>query len=1252
MTGLQIKDTPGGNPLDRGNPSPAERSGAVAHSYSGGATVGPSDASLLVPLLEGEIERGRDGEEEERGGDGGEVRVRIEEEGEGAGSATPVDGRWHRRKYFWYTSLLVISSLMLLVLQVYGTQLLVVSAVNQPISQIDMRLHHIEVDTHHMMDELHILCRIITSHDECREMLARMHNKTMHSANGNTGRGEGADPNPPAQAGLRSDRLKKRPDMVGPLPYKFDNEAAKAVQALISHPLQEAASNQISILMNHVKPASHNIPSVYESTHWNTFNIPNRSYVGMYYLLVPDSGDEVSVSGPAEEDIRPVKDLIRDGVDFIVRYDNPKQVGRTYGESTGKKFATGKYYVLYSGNLIMTKRASQFRSFLPSSVSAALLKIKKEDESAKTQGGPSSSRTVEHEESSYVVLDIPATPGRDPPPPPAPVQTVWPLYADILPVRVLTVSSTNYDTGARPTYTPLKISIDEINADKMGAGLSVNLIRGWNQTDINSLNLIVAKMSKSQDSFFEEAALVRIGCILNAITPDAYSIDPVTKRFVRRVVPRWRNVVPSIVLNKAKVKGFTFIVTTTDLVGLYLRNKTFPVTLVEPFKSGTLDKQWTIIPIDPSKYSGKSIIAYIAAFLDSSLWEGSVNYTTDVQARDETGNTRTARYVTMPTCNSVRIPGKKNFMLVLVNEVGMNAPNTVPIGGVAHNVWRDYRAAPTMYEFATIWNTVWNHNATEAQLNDFGTHLVRAWNVISDTLATMDCVGRALSVVSELSTNFTYGIAKTLWSEEGVAEGAWTLGGGQLDPNTPSVSTRDIFGGCVGQKNDKGRIRLTGYNFGYHSSWMTMPQSFAKSTVHRMDDKLNPDKSEIFWEKVDIMNPQYHVKESTSFFRIALTFGLIETTHLTMPMFTAMGMQNWLNAHGVLLAMATTDFVVTSSIPPTSWFLCSGAHDPLTTSTMANAHVAVTLGLAVPDRIEELMEDTEEWSWNSISYYYGFPVDDNEYDSMMPFNCSSMLQWFEKTGQNVPHPTLPVVILKTFEGGALRINRVIQCHTTDRLSLIYAGATPDMLLTNYMLQVRWACTSSTSHAYLWCEQVEPETFTNGEYASLLRDQSKLVTQTLAISDRAWPVQTDAEQASWLTRSLSDDNSDMPPQCVSKLILPDPIDWKAFLEGIRDWVIYPAAHGGLGYLAGGVPGAVVGAGASLLSKISKDAEGKTDAVVTPIATVANNINDAMLNQAQKTGQPLTAEQLAEIAREQALRGPQGGSQNDSSGQQPI
>ena len=51
-----------------------------------------------------------------------------------------------------------------------------------------------------------------------------------------------------------------------------------------------------------------------------------------------------------------------------------------------------------------------------------------------------------------------------PPPVPPQPQTIFVLYSDTLPCN----TSTCYDTLPRPTYTPLKIAIDEINAEKMG----------------------------------------------------------------------------------------------------------------------------------------------------------------------------------------------------------------------------------------------------------------------------------------------------------------------------------------------------------------------------------------------------------------------------------------------------------------------------------------------------------------------------------------------------------------------------------------------------------------------------------------------------------------------------------------------------------------------------------------------------------------------------------------------------------------
>ncbi|KAF6217060.1 hypothetical protein GE061_001413 [Apolygus lucorum] len=177
-----------------------------------------------------------------------------------------------------------------------------------------------------------------------------------------------------------------------------------------------------------------------------------------------------------------------------------------------------------------------------------------------------------------------------------------------------------------------------------------------------------------------------------------------------------------------------------------------------------------------------------------------------------------------------------------------------------------------------------------------------------------------------------------------------------------------------------------------------------------------------------------------------------------------------------------------------------------------------------------------------ITNYYGFPYDDNEYDIVMTIVCSSMLQWLAKTEQTIPHPTLPTVVIKWTVAAHRTIHRAIELHNTDRVFLMYDGATSDMMLTDYKIRVEWSCPDTTSDAFVWCEQPEVETPTNGEFSNMFAERGKIVPQTLAISNKAWPIQQNALQRAWIIRSLSDDNSDMPPQSVSPLILPDPIDW--------------------------------------------------------------------------------------------------------------
>ncbi|UHK03223.1 MAG: hypothetical protein FZCTV1_gp1 [Hangzhou zicrona caerulea totivirus 1] len=1226
--------TPGGRPTGVGNPS-SPPGDATGHSDSGGPVPYSVDLGSTEPLLN---------------------------EGENGGATTTVGGGGNRHGSGWglrcwsgarCRGLAIVGffalSLLFLVAQVSISHIALGSTVNPRFRHIDVRLDLITNNTLHMLDELHVLCKVVTNLDDCREMMARMHNKTMHSLNGNNNPSDksdqGKDPNPPAQPGTGGNEMKNKVATVGPLHFPFDNEAAKRVQALIAHPLIESASNNLSILDNHVRPSSHGIVSAYNSTRWHTYNISTRAYIGIVYRLVPDSVTLESAVSEDTDACGTLIDLLKSGKEFIITYETPNQVKRAFGPLTAEKFESGKYEVTNLGGLVMKRAAAQMRRFSPNQVRRAKVSLA----NAATQEHQSREEPFEivPEREQGIVALLETTEVR------APIQTQWPIYSDKMPVRLLTVSSTNYETGAHPTYTPLKIAIDEINADKMGAGLSMNLVRGWNQTDINSLNLMVNKIGKSSDSFFEEAALVRVGCVLNSIVPDAYSIDPTTRRFIRRVSHSWSSVSAHVAKNKAYPKEFKFVVTTTDIVGLYLRNKTFPDVLTEPFKSTTLDKTWTIIPIDPAKYSGMSLVAYVMAFLDSSLWEGSVSYSIDRVVQDEKGNNVNVRYVTMPTCNSVRIPGKKHFMLILANSIGMNAPDTINMGTTSCKVWKNYAVAPNIYDFAGMWYEQFTSEGGAGKLDDLSMHLVRAWNVISDTLATMDTVGRAASIIAELSSNYTYGISRQRWSTGGTANAAWTIGGGSLHKSDPLITTQDLYSGCVGADNGPARRRMVGYNFGYHSSWMSFPQSDARLTIKPLDTSKNPKDYECYWDNLTFSNPQYMIREATSFYRLCMIAGLIETTHQTIPMMTPYGFQSWVNCHGILMAMSVVDFVNQSAIPPTSWFLCTDVYDALTSITMKNANESLTLGLARPNRIEEVAEnEASEWGWNRIVDYYGFPYSDNEYDSMMPINSSSMIQWLNKTDQKIPHPTLPTVVIKWVIDGVRTNHRAIACHNTDRISMMVAGSTPDMMFTDYQVRVNWSCLDKAGFAYLWCEQPEMETVTNGEFNSSMMELGKLVPQTLVISNNAWPTQLADSQRAWIIRSLADDNSDMPPYAISPLILPDPIDWKSFLEKIRDWIIYPAAQGGLGYLAAGVPGAVVGAGASLLSKIQKEATGTTKDVLTPISTVAGQVSDAMMKEAAKQGTTIKGSDLANIVKTEVLTGQRGASQGDTSAPQPT
>lgn len=304
-------------------------------------------------------------------------------------------------------------------------------------------------------------------------------------------------------------------------------------------------------------------------------------------------------------------------------------------------------------------------------------------------------RTTSAEESDYEMIRLNKKPPvivrpplegpqTEPTDPPGPIQEgdvaeFFPIYTDILPIRVVNVTQRRMDCCLEPKQEPLYLSLMTKLNDQAGQGLNINLVHGWAARDSNAMISIAKSTKDSLDSFSEEAALLRAGCVAMSLESKAFKTDPAKYRIIRRATTDTFNDTAArmYISNLVKhQKNYKFIITTLDLVGRYVKNKT-PAILKADFPPSRIGSEWTIIPVRTGFQDADSLMVYIASFLDSRLWNGSVNWVSNINYKDDKKLTQEYRMCGMPAVNNLLVLGVTTFMLVLVDSQGQYSADTI-----------------------------------------------------------------------------------------------------------------------------------------------------------------------------------------------------------------------------------------------------------------------------------------------------------------------------------------------------------------------------------------------------------------------------------------------------------------------------------------------------------------------------------------------------------------------------------------------
>lgn len=789
--------------------------------------------------------------------------------------------------------------------------------------------------------------------------------------------------------------------------------------------------------------------------------------------------------------------------------------------------------------------------------------------------------------------------GPPPPPPKPPVKKVYTNYyihSDIIPVRVVGTTSWQTDPTETVPTTPFFASIREKLADSQPTTALLTNLRGPIIRDGASVGGLARFLLQSNESYREVAAMVRVLCMALATDPCPYRIDPTPMRYCRLVEPSLAYGFDGPVIRGPQWKrpAGKILAVPLDIAVAIGLNK-YAAALPAPYTYNDLDVAWTMVPITSTFIANRASIPYIASFLDSSYWNGTVNYNWYGTNTGEVKNGSTNYCCMMPSCNSVRIGGPIHTLLVLVDATSGGGEANVVVGGGIVPVWGVGRDAVPV-DFVPMFETFW----TQANADSIPRQCASAYTELCARLGSDTSCGEAISLASELYLGNQPGISVLPNGKEHSystdAMGAYCFGGGYLDPGQkrlksgtlpilPPASTDTLSG------------MLCGFNFGVQTPLHRSPSGKVRLQYITSDEPNAPAATFRFtaasgtWNvngyapKLDLAVPAYNASTCSSMMRLSIITGLVSVAGHTYLIKTGPGLSNFVNMNGLALYAITSHYLISSDIDMRIWTGWVGHYENSNGPTqIAASMVKTTSHLCNWIDMDTVAASTGDWTWNRIGSYFGIATGSVYWGSNSNIPLHFFDQWANKmslyrtSAPDTPYdnyysstlgPLFGVTLTQAQSNWRPLIVGTVDFHRY--APIVYCelvGVTPST--EEYFIE-NWSYLSSVALVRVMRDSECYESMVYGRTlltANYVTSGSNLL---LALDSR-FSVRGNANR---LLRT-------------NDILYPDPLSIGDFLRGVRDYVLIPAAIGLATTLATGNPIAGVGAvGSSIVSSIQKD-----------------------------------------------------------------
>lgn len=784
------------------------------------------------------------------------------------------------------------------------------------------------------------------------------------------------------------------------------------------------------------------------------------------------------------------------------------------------------------------------------------------------------------------------------------------IYSDILPVRyVQSRKQRRAEELARDLpFTPAYQSIVSRLNDMTASSAMMSIVRSPTVRD-GSIQFNLAKFTmNNSDCYKDVGVLVRCLCIGLSIGKFAWHVDNTKYRFIRRG-QGWTepiiHIVTAVDIPTMPQRPETNIIAMpVDLAISFAMNK-LQTSPPQGYRYDDLDTNLIMIPIRMQLLHNQYASVYIASFLTSELWNGTVNWRTTGQYTGRDGNvTRHATLTHMPEINSTYIPGPKKAILVLLDCTATSHPPTISLNQLVIQVWDGSNANIEGSNFTDHWTTeYWNNN----HLDRLRPACAGAWNELCRYNAVEDTCGLALSVAAELYNHNFAGmhIAPAQLGHGynyGVIGGAWALGGGFVEGQGGKYVCQNTNFGQMANNNDTNttqvwRQKLTGFNFSALSPLHRVPTALVR-LIQNQSMAIN-DRNENYinfgYAAWSTLTPEkyrvgYEVQEASSIMRLVTAMGLLATHHQNYSFNTFSGLETWMSMLSSALAMTTVNALVMNAIPLRTW---TGWSDFMSFTNEFNAvHKYIndmTQSIAVVIQVHDLLNMTNEWDWtNAVDYYNMNPTNDPDFWSHSPWPFHSACQWADKMKYS-SFNTVPKFTSETFIVPNNRNEPImgIDMRDEDKFWKLYLVGTIDF--TNYAPRI-YVIEQGYNQRFArpWFEQWAY--ISNADFRHATADPEYMETNCWLVPKNTYPAFSTYSNIIFVTGTRAQQNIH-PDQMLKvwPLRYPDPPTLGDFLRAARDYIVIPAASGLATYLASGGNPVAAGAAAigSAVTAASKD-----------------------------------------------------------------